>query len=267
MPIRLDYTPVVDLLGLAKAAGMGAGAERREAGDLAFTGMILQQQARYADIAGRLQAQDRAFSLQEAAVSRIAGTPTAAGARPAVTDNVLARMQYTQGIREQQQQGQLTQLERMRDMGEIDAGEFERLKLNLLTRRTTAPQLEDQIRPRISSANELRLIRDTFKRERSLHTNTRRFLQEWLAAPKGLTPEQRTAYRTQLDEINAALTDVDSREAAAVDEFRRDGAQPQVVDPITGQAAAGIDPYEGVQGIGPSGERIIRRNGQWVSLK
>lgn len=245
MAIQLQYGPASDLMNLARLAGEEAGAERREAGDLAFTSMILQTQARNADIAARLQAQDRAFAMQTAAANRMARTPTSAtAARGPVADSVLARMKWAQGVEAGGQQEQLSQLETMRDF--MDEETYERTKLNLMAGRTVAPapRPEAQIKPRVSPTQELQLVKERFQRERRPHITSRRFIKEWLVAPTGVTPEQRAAYQTQLGVIDATIADIDRRQAQEIDKLRQGGSQ--VVDPITGEAAPSVDPYEGV---------------------
>lgn len=132
MPIRIEHGPVGDLLALAQAAGAGAARQRQEAGDLAYTQMVMEQQARYAETAARLQASDRAFALQRAALERKARTPTKAAA---ISGPIASEM-----IRAQRQQAQLEQLETVYAVGGMSAADLERAKLEIMAgREVVAP--------------------------------------------------------------------------------------------------------------------------------
>lgn len=166
MPITVKYAPVGALLGLAQAAGIGERQQRGEVADLAFIQMSLSAQARNAEIAARMQAQDQAFALQTAAATRIARTPT----RVQPTDAVLGRMQWQTGQRELQQQTQIDQLNMMRAGGQIDQAQYERAKLGLMTgnealvRGALLPK-KPVTKPLVSFAQEKSYFDDRWKRQ------------------------------------------------------------------------------------------------------
>ena len=248
MTIRLDYNPVTDLANLARAAGEGVGARQRTAADLAFQQSVFNQQAKYAEIAARSRAQDRAFDLQEAAASRIARTPTRAGPTGPKPDSVLGRMQWTKGVQEQQQQEKLTNLEGMRQ--ELGEEEYLRIKRVLLTGVTSAtPRPEDQIKPRLTQTQEYRLVLDPFTRRRRRIEDELELEKGWLSAANIPIEEKIRRHRT-VNSLNKQIADLNREQGEAVDEFKR-RSESKVVDPLTGQATPGADPQEGV--LAPTG--------------
>lgn len=146
MPIKIEYAPVGALLGLAQAAGVGQRQQRGAELDLAFVGMSLAAQARNAQIAAGIQAQDQAFALQTAAAARMARTPT----RVQPTDSVLGRMQWRESQQEfrqeQEQKVQLEQLQKMFEAGDITERQRRQAEMGIekgdmaLVRRTLFPK-------------------------------------------------------------------------------------------------------------------------------
>ena len=150
MAIKVQYGDVGDLAGLAQAAGAGAARQRREAGDLAFTQMILSTQSRNAEVAARIRAQGEAFALQRAAADRRAGTPTS---RIGTSGPIVSEV-----IRAKRQQDQFAQIDSMWESGQINSEERERLRLNAMTGRTLAG-VPKVAKPQVSVAQKLNFWR------------------------------------------------------------------------------------------------------------
>ena len=271
MPIKIDYSPVETLMELAQATGLAraktagqVSARSTAAEDLAYTRMILNTQAQYAQMGLQARARDQAFALQEAdAAARINRTPISQQSfRP------FDKMFYQEQQQATEQQEQFDQIDNMRAQGILDDAQYERAKLGVLAgneamvRSAIAPAGETK--PAISSTQELRILRDKFSRQRKPLLGERKLVQEWLAAPPGeLEPDQLTAYQRRLGKITGALDQINQQEETAIASFRRGEA---IVDPRTHEMGTSQDPYEGLTAIGPNGERIIRRGGQWVPI-
>lgn len=177
MPIRVQYGSIRELTALAQAAGAGAARRQQEAGDIAFTQMILGTQARFAETAARLQASDRAFALQRAAMSRAARTSTRAAAIPGPI--------VTEMVRATREQQQLEQLELIPGLSE---GEKARMKLNIAAGRTVAEAVP---RPKpVSTAQQIGFWKDRWNRE----------LKPIEARMRGLEKEITTPYDVLDDE-------------------------------------------------------------------
>jgi len=156
MPIRIDYTPVPALLSLARAAGEAERRQRTEAGDIAFTQMVLGAQVQYTRMGLEAQARDRAFALQQAeATARIARTSMArAELRAPVADHVLARKRFDVEQRGMQREQIISQAEDMQQQGLISKADLERIKLGTMA---DYPSLYRDIsaRPEVSAVKRI----------------------------------------------------------------------------------------------------------------
>lgn len=250
MPIRVDYSPVPALLGLAKAAGEQVAQEKSAQLDIAFTNMAMQTATRNAEIAARIQAQDQAHELQQAALlARTRTTTPRQRVTSPIGDSVLARMQYTDFRNQQSQNAQLRQLDSMRVSGVLTGAEYETAKLGVmgdnepLVRSAVQPE-----KPRLSSAQELMLIRQRYSRERKPYEANRRLIQEWLMSP-GLSPDRKREFEAQLQETETTLRDIESHQRA---EEETVGTGRAVVDPMTKETSTGAGTPAGTLAGQPS---------------
>jgi len=247
MPIRIDYSPVRELTALAQAAGAGVARQRQAAGDIAYTQMILGQQARNAEIAARLQASDRAFALQQAAASRQVRTPTRA---PTMPGPIVSEM-----VRAQREESQMEQLDRMRDSGQLNEAEYQRSKINLMAgREIVKPTPTPKVPTKLSVA--ARAIKHTEKRnqrriERQLTAEERKLRVDPYAEPG---PEKIRVEKAEkkIIELEAALQASYQREDTALGV----GIQPQA----TGAARGPSVPEEKLDVLErPSAVSILKR--------
>ena len=246
MPIRISHTPVGALLGLAQAAGERQRSEQSAAADIAFTQMAMQTATRNAEIASRMQAQDRAFDLQTAAAERRERTMIAQRqVRSPIGDSVLERMKWKEGVEQEKTQAQMQQLETMR--GSMSPEEYDRAKLRVMGGGRLSTFRDEK--PAISTSQQLMLTRQRYSRERRPYEDNRRLLSEWLASP-GLSGDKRTQYQAQLDKVTQTLGDIEQRQRA---EEGAIGGGAAVVDPVTrevvpGEAAAAVSPGDVLSG-------------------
>ncbi len=225
MPIRISHTPVGALLGLAQAAGERQRQEQGAAADLAFTQMAMQTATRNAEIAARMQAQDRAFDLQEAAAERRERTMTARQqVRSPIGDSVLTRMQWKEGVEQQKTQAQMQQLETMR--GSMSPEEYDRAKLRVMGGGRLSTFKEET--PGISTGQQLMLTRQRYERERRPYEDSRRDLSQYVVASKD--KDARARYQAQLDKVTQTLADIEQRQRAEEATIGGGGA---VMDPVT----------------------------------
>ena len=184
MPIKIDYSPVGPLLGLAYAAGEGERRRRGEATDLAFVQMSLAAQARNAQIAAQIQAQDQAFALQQAAAARMAGTPT----RVQPSDSVLGRMQWQGEQRGLQREEQLRQLDEMLASGDITQKQFRQAELGIKTNNEALVReaLVPKVKPPLAATTAVKHIEQRNQRriERQLAVEERKSKLDPYADPE-----------------------------------------------------------------------------------
>lgn len=226
MAIRIDYSPIRDLVGLAQAAGAGVARQRQAAGDIAFTQMMLTQQTRNVELAARLQASDRAFALQRAALSRAARTPTRAPTMPGPI--------VTEMVRAQREEQQLEQLELIPGLSE---GEKARMQLNIAAGRTVAEALP---RPKpVTMAQQIGLWKDRWNRElKPVDAQIKSIRKEMLTPYNVFDDEGEIVPELQKQEthrLQALGKQLREREATRADILRR-------MDQEGGTIRAGIQP-------------------------
>lgn len=231
MSIRIDYGPIRELVGLAQAAGVGAARRQQEAGDIAFMQMVTGVQAQYAETAARLQASDRAFALQRAAMSRAARTLTPSARTP--SGPIVSEM-----IRASRQQQQLEQLQSTYAAGGMSAADLERAKLEIMAgREVVAPTRAPKPVTRLSVA--VQAVKHTERRnqrriERQLTAEERKLREDPYADPKPQEIRIKKAGQ-KIAELEAALQASYQREDTALGV----GIQPQATGAARGPSIPG----------------------------
>lgn len=221
MPITIQYGPAGLVGTLAVKAGEGAGFAERQEADLRMAQLNLQAQAE----ANRKRAQNKAFELQKVVADRI----LAAQVKTPVADHVKEKADLERATQAAEQKTIRAQMDKMLASGIIDQDDYQKGILAMLTGNKGLvtdlfkPTKPATVKPNISGAQEVDIIRQPFHERRRLLEEQVGQLTKQLADPFTAQMGETENLKKQLAGVQKQIETEFQNEAAAIAEWRQKG--------------------------------------------